>query len=317
MEHHGTARLALSIVVLLTVRLVFETRANVSAVEMSHRLMRSVAATSFDMNPLSRLTHRGSDRVAGMPTRHASLLRALYAAYQGDLETSRKALAQESGPVERFWLGCVLDRMRRHEDAVVAWRGAACAQYFETAAYRAFGGGDFVRALEGFRLVTEITPGSAAAWMMTAGAIQNLATAGKVPWRDMLGPAERAVVLAPADAQAHYLFGYALWLSKTDYPRAEKELRWAWDRRRSWTDSYMLGSFLLDEGMPGSEPAKLLEHALSQGPGEDELRAQLLRAYLREGRRLAALNVYRAALRKNPLQASRLRSICKEFSDCE
>jgi tetratricopeptide (TPR) repeat protein len=234
------------------------------------------------------------------------------------IERFRRAAMTKREPdalLAHFWMGCAAYRLGDERIAIGEWRSAAALNYFLTNGDALRAKGQYAAAVEFYAVATRLDPVSAQAWLGLAGAQQNLATVGKTAWADMLRSAERVLVVAPLDPQAHYLVGYGLFLSGGDASRAEAELRWALGRRVYWADSYMLGSMLLDRGVSG-EPVVLMRRALSLSGENNQIRVQLVRAYLAEGQCEQARLTYKEALQVNPEDRGQLESICRTYSVC-
>jgi tetratricopeptide (TPR) repeat protein len=212
-----------------------------------------------------------------------------------------------TSPLTQFWRGFAARAAGDQQKAMHAWRAADAGQYFLTCGSIEFRKRDYVQALVMYDTATMLTPSSPTAWLDRAATEMNLASVGLVGWDQMLYSSERALNLRPEDPQAHFLVGYALWLSNRNVTRAEQEFRWALARRNYWGDAYALGRLLLDSGRAG-EPTALMSKALSLYD-EAEIRAQLIRAYLAEGRCSEARQLYGEALRANPGQRPRLQAI--------
>ena len=214
----------------------------------------------------------------------------------------------------QFWRGFAACAAADQQKAVRAWRAAGAEQYFLTRGAVYFREQKYAQALVMYDIATRVVPNSPTAWLDRAATEMNLATSGLITWSQMLYSAERALSLRCDDPQAHYLVGYALWLSGANVTRAEQEFRWSLGRRRYWGDAYALGRLLLDSGRAG-EPTVLMHRALSLFD-DSEIRAQLVRAYLAEGRCSEARQAYAEALRVNPMQRSRLQVICNSYRSC-
>lgn len=226
-------------------------------------------------------------------------------------------LASSSGreQVDYLWLGCAALRNGETAQAAQAWQEGESTPYFLNHADYAFNEGKYAVALRLYQRAAQLRPNSIEAWIGMTGAFQNLAGMGRADWQSMLDSAERALSLAPQNPQAHYFVGYALWLLGRDPARAEAELRWALAHRDYWADAYALGRMLLDRGDAG-EPTRLLERALKLND-LPQIRGQLVRAFLAEGRCEDASGAAAAARAKFPQLASELEQICARYPSCQ
>jgi Tfp pilus assembly protein PilF len=246
----------------------------------------------------------------------------LYDVARGKLSTAERSMSRsvnspsEALPIYYLWAGCLKEAIGDKAGAVEEWRAARARDYFMRKGDSFFSRGDYADALREYSIVVRIEPTFADGWLGVAASQQNLATVNHAQWSDMLISAQTALALAPQDPQAHYLVGYGLWLSGGDAREAELQLRWALNKRAYWGDAYSLGRMLLDQGV-ADEPTALMQKALSLKSDNDEVRAQLVRAYLAEGQCAAAQQEARRALERNPAQQERLRQICDAYNACK
>ncbi len=213
-----------------------------------------------------------------------------------------------------LWRGCAAHAAGDVDRASTEWRLAGADTYFLTHARAAVARGDHGLALQLYQLISEVDPESPAAWRGTAAAQMNLATVGQAAWADMTRSASRALALAPDDPEAHYLHGYALWLSGADLQEAERELRWAVQRRGDWGELYSLARLLLDDGRP-AESSGLLQRALKQ-VDHQEVNAQLVRAYLATGACDDARRLFGELVARDDGGRDRLQQLCAAASAC-
>ncbi len=252
----------------------------------------------------------------------ADYLVGLYDFARGKLSTAEIHISRsanspsESLPIYYLWAGCLKESLGDEAGAVEAWRAARARDYFMRKGDAYFSRGNYAKSLQEYTVVVRIEPSFANGWLGVAAAQQNLATVNLARWDDMLASAKTALALAPDDPQAYYLVGYGLWLSGGDLREAELNLRWALNKRAYWGDAYTLGRMLLDQGVAG-EPTVLMQKALTLKNDNDEIRAQLVRAYLAEGQCVAAQQEARRALAMNPAQQERLRQICGAYNACK
>lgn len=216
--------------------------------------------------------------------------------------------------VARFFRGCAAYAAGNTSEAVGEWRAAGAEPFFLVSGFSYVKRGDHKQALGQYQVAALINPSSVEAWTGVTAAQMNLATTAEVPWADMLEAAQRLVALAPEDPQAHYLLGYALWLSRRDPRDAERELRWVFERRRGGDEAYGLGRMILDEGR-ATDAMPLLEYAAARLENP-EVHAVLMQAYVALGRCDDGRAVYRAVLSRAPDQRTRLRQVCRSYPAC-
>ncbi|MBI5715324.1 MAG: hypothetical protein HZC38_18155 [Chloroflexi bacterium] len=251
----------------------------------------------------------------------ADYLIGLYDFARGKLSTAEIHISRSANsssdalPIYSLWAGCLKEALGDEVGAADEWRAARARDYFMRKGDSFFSRGDYAESLREYTIVVRIEPTFADGWLGVAASQQNLATVNRAQWSDMLISAQTALALAPQDPQAHYLVGYGLWLSGGDVRQAESHLRWALNKRAYWGDVYTLGRMLLDQGVAG-EPTALMQKALSLKTDNDEIRAQLVRAYLAEGQCVAAQQEARRALALNPSQRERLQQICDAYNAC-
>ena len=252
----------------------------------------------------------------------ADYLVGLYDFARGKLSSAEIQISHSANssseplPIYYLWAGCLKEALGDEVGAVEEWRAGGAREYFMRKGYAYFSQGNYAESLREYTVVIRIEPAFANGWLGVAAAQQNLATVNRARWADMLTSAKTALALAPDDPQAHYLVGYGLWLSGGDVREAELNLRWALNKRAYWGDAYSLGRMLLDQGVAG-EPTALMQKALSLKSDNDEIRAQLVRAYLAEGQCAVAQQEARRALERNPAQQERLRQICGAYNACK
>lgn len=247
------------------------------------------------------------------------ILSGLVALARGDasqavLDLSQAPTDDIERPPDRFWLGCAAFLAGETALATRAWREAGALDYFILRGYDALVRRNEATALALYQIASQVEPESAEAWLGIAAAQQLLALRGEAQWGDMLRTAERALALAQEEPQAHYLVGYALWFLKRDPGRTESELRWALEHRDDWLDSYVLGSFLLDQARAG-EPTQLIQRALLT-QDIPMVRTQMVRAYLSEGRCTDAQREYAIALQRFPELEEELVATCQTYPMC-
>lgn len=297
----------------------------------SRAIQRNVAAVGFmresRLGDLAGVCHRfeASGRheavISKAPCgdRRIDILHGLLALARGDAPQAvlvlRQALADDIGrPPDRFWLGCAEHQAGQGTMAIMAWHEAGALDYFILRGYAALLRRDEATALSLYQIAGQIEAESADAWLGVAAAEQLLALRGEAQWEDTLRAAERALALTPEEPQAHYLVGYALWFLARDPGRAERELRWALEHRDDWLDSYVLGSFLLDQGRDG-ESTRLIQRALSM-QDIPMVRGQMVRAYLSTGRCMDAQREYGIAVQRFPIMEEELLAICQAYPAC-
>jgi tetratricopeptide (TPR) repeat protein len=229
-------------------------------------------------------------------------------------EPDHEAIAADA-TLAPFFRGCRAYALGKTSEAVTAWRAAGAEPFFLVDGFSYAKRGEYRWALGQYQVAALINPRSVQAWTGVTAAQMNLATTGQVPFADMQESAGRLVALTPDDPQAHYLLGYALWLARRDPRDAERELRWALDRRKGEDEAYALGRMLLDEKGRAADAIPLLEYAAAR-VANPEVHVVLMQAYMAVGRCDDGHVVYRAVLARNPDQRARLRQACQLSPGC-